>query len=253
MNTRRTIDLNVDLGEGGSQDVALIAQASSANIACGGHAGDESTMRRAIAAAMKAGVAIGAHPGYEDREHFGRVAHDLPLTEVTAAVRRQVEQLAGLVRDAGGALHHVKPHGALYLQANRNTRLAEAVIDAVLPVLPEGLIYAPTGGALAMAAEKAGLRLVAEGFADRRYAETGELLPRSEPGAVIEDLVSAVAQATEIAIRQEVICASGLRIPLRAATLCVHGDGRHAVDTLRAVRKALESAGCAIARPDLAR
>jgi UPF0271 protein len=249
MNTRRTIDLNVDLGEGGAHDAALIALASSANIACGGHAGDESTMRRAIAAAMEAGVAIGAHPGYEDREHFGRKALDLPIAEVTAAVRHQVEALAGLVREAGGTLHHVKPHGALYLQANRDPRLAEAVIEAVRRVLPDGLIYAPPGGAMAIATEKAGLRLVAEGFADRRYAETGDLLPRSEPGAVIEDLVSAVAQASGIALRQEATCASGLRIPLRAATLCVHGDGRHAVDTLRAVRKALESAGCAIARP----
>ena len=242
----RHIDLNADLGEGGSQDAALIALASSANIACGGHAGDETTMLHAIEAALAAGVAIGAHPGYEDPEHFGRRPLDLGPAAVADLVSRQIERLAALAARAGAEIHHVKPHGALYTQADGRPDLAAAVCAGVKKILPACGFYAPPGGALAAAGKAAGLSVRAEGFADRRYQENGILVPRGEPGAVIEDLESAVAQAIEIACKQQVRTVADTLFHLPAGTLCVHGDGIHALSLLRAVRLALESAGFTI-------
>ena len=244
-----SIDLNVDLGEGGQADAALIALASSANIACGGHAGDDLTMRAAIQAALAAGVAVGAHPGYEDREHFGRRALDLPSAEVTEMIARQLLRLQDVAAAFGAEIHHVKPHGALYLQAHRDAALAEAVVWGVRRLLPGCAFYVPPGGELAKAGEKGGLRVIPEGFVDRRYGDNGDLLARSRPEAIIEDLSTAIAQATEIALQQRVVSVSGNFSPLPAATLCVHGDGAHAAATLRAVRAALEAAGIEVRGP----
>jgi 5-oxoprolinase (ATP-hydrolysing) subunit A len=230
----RFIDLNADLGEGGPEDEALLGLVSSANIACGGHAGDEETMRRSIRRAKAAGVAIGAHPGYEDPEHFGRRAMTLPLEKITDLVRRQVEKLATLCAEEGATLHHVKPHGALYNQAGRDAALADAVVDGIRSVSPELVLYAQPGSALAMAGEKAGLVVLAEGFADRRYRDDGSLMPRGEPGAVIKEVSDAVAQAMEI-------ISSG-----RMETLCVHGDGTTAAAILTALRGRLGEAGLTV-------
>lgn len=225
------IDLNADLGEGGSEDEWLLALVSSCNIACGGHAGSDEIMRRTLAHAVAAGVALGAHPGYEDRENFGRRELDLPPRAITGLVVRQVGKLAAFAHELGASLHHVKPHGALYNQANRDKTLADAVIAGVLEVSPELRLYAPPDGALAAAARAAGLVVRAEGFADRRYQNDGTLQPRSQPGAVIASPEEAVAQALALAN-------SG-----RFETLCVHGDGPHAASLLRAIRSALETAG----------
>lgn len=230
----RFIDLNADLGEGGAEDIALLGLVSSANIACGGHAGDERTMRQTIERAMAAGVVLGAHPGYEDREHFGRRALVLPLAQVTDLVRRQIEKLAALAGEAGGRLHHVKPHGALYNQADRDPLLAAAVVKGITEVSSELMLYAPPAGQLAAAGRAAGLALCAEGFADRRYLENGSLMPRAEPGAVISNVDDAVAQAMAIVSNGEV------------DSLCVHGDGATAVMILRALRAALEADGLTI-------
>lgn len=242
----RHIDLNADLGEGGSQDAALIALASSANIACGGHAGDETTMRHSIEASLAAGVAIGAHPGYEDPEYFGRRPLDLGPAAVADLVSRQIERLAVLAARAGAEIHHVKPHGALYTQADVSPDLAAAVTTGVCRVLPGCGFYAPPGGALAAAGRAAGLSVHGEGFIDRRYQENGVLVPRGEPGAVIEDLESSVAQAMELACKQQVRTVGNTLLHLPAETLCVHGDGTQAVALLRYVRMALESAGFTI-------
>ncbi len=220
----RSIDLNVDLGEGGSEDTTLLTLVTSCNIACGGHAGSNEIMRSSIDLALASGVAIGAHPGYEDRENFGRREINLPLDAVTDLVARQVGKLAGF---AGGQLHHVKPHGALYNQADRNSELAAAVVAGVKKISPHLILYAPPAGKLAAASRAAGLTVMAEGFADRRYRADGSLVPRSEPGAVITDIGEAVEQALEHA-------RSGL-----IETICVHGDGAHAVEMLRAIREAL--------------
>ena len=232
----RFIDLNADLGEGGTQDAALLELVSSANIACGGHAGDEETMRRSIEKALACGVAIGAHPGYEDREHFGRLAMVLSLEKVTDLVQRQVEALATLAENAGARLHHVKPHGALYNQASRDALLAAAVVAGITRVSPDLILYALPPSALAEAGRAAGLAVYAEGFADRRYRFDGSLMPRGEPGAVIKDVDAAVVQAMEIVSHGKV------------ETLCVHGDGVTAVAILRAVRARLGEAGLAVRR-----
>jgi UPF0271 protein len=227
----RMIDLNADLGEGGTEDELLLGLVSSCNIACGGHAGSDDTMRRTLAHALAAGVALGAHPGYEDRENFGRRELELPPQAITELVVRQVEKLAALAHEMGADLHHVKPHGALYNQANREKPLADAVIAGVLEVSPKLRLYAPPDGALAAAARAAGMTVRAEGFADRRYQDDGSLQPRSQPGAVIESPEEAVAQALALAN-------SG-----RFETLCAHGDGGHAATLLLAIRSALENAG----------
>lgn len=230
----RFIDLNADLGEGGGEDEALLGLVSSANIACGGHAGDELTMQRTIESALAAGVALGAHPGYEDREHFGRRALVLPLEQVTDLVRRQVGKLAALAGRAGARLNHVKPHGALYNQADRDALLAAAVVKGITDVSSDLMLYAPPAGQLAAAGRAAGLALCAEGFADRRYLENGALMPRAEPGAVIANVDDAVAQAMAIVANGEV------------DSLCVHGDGPTAVTILQALRTALEADGLTI-------
>lgn len=235
------MDLNADIGEGGPQDAALIALVSSANIACGGHAGDESSMRSAIEACLAAGVAIGAHPGYEDPDHFGRRELDLAPETVAALVARQVTRMAEMTK-----LHHVKPHGALYHQADRDPALATAVAEAVARIVPGCGFYAPPGGALAIAGKEAGLRVRAEGFIDRRYAANGDLVSRSMPGAVIEDDAAAVSQALEIALNHRVLTAGDTWFPMPAETLCVHGDSPRALEILSAVRQALVAAGFAI-------
>jgi UPF0271 protein len=224
MTGMKTIQLNADLGEGGAEDAALLEWVDAANIACGGHAGNEDIMRRTVELARAAGVAIGAHPGYEDREHFGRKEMHLPLRDVTELVARQVGRLAAI---AGGRLHHVKPHGALYHQADRDPMLAAAVVAGIRKISPDSLLYGPPEGALAAAARSAGLSFRAEGFADRRYRADGSLVPRSEPDAVISEVEEAVAQALALA-------GSG-----RFETMCVHGDGQQAVAMLRAIRYAL--------------
>lgn len=242
----RTIDLNVDLGEGGSHDAELIAWAGSANIACGGHAGDEDTMRAAISACLSAGVSIGAHPGYEDREHFGRRPLQLTAAEVTELVRGQIRRLAGIAASMGAEIEHVKPHGALYHQADADPQIAAAVADAVRSELPGCRFYVPPGGTLERAGKNAGLTVIEEGFVDRRYRLDGKLVPRGETGAVIHDPETAVAQALEIALHKQVETVGNERISLPARTLCVHGDGPDAVVLLKAVRQALEAAGFTI-------
>lgn len=238
----RTIDLNADLGEGGLQDATLIRLASSANIACGGHAGDERTMRAAITAALASGASIGAHPGYEDRENFGRCPMELTPVAVADLVSRQIERLARIAEECGAEIQHVKPHGALHNQADRTPAVAAAVIEGVKRVLPGCTFFAPPGGALFAAGEAAGLTIRAEGFVDRRYHQEGHLVPRSELGSMIEDAHEAVSQALLIAAEQRVKTVAGTWFPLPARTLCVHGDSPQAVELLTAVRRALEAA-----------
>ncbi len=230
----RLIDLNADLGEGGSEDEALLCLISSANIACGGHAGDEETMRRSIRWAMTARVAVGAHPGYEDPEHFGRRAMTLPLEKISALVRRQVGKLAALCAEEGAILHHVKPHGALYNQASRDAALAAAVVEGICHISPDLILYAQPKSALETAGKIAGLTIYAEGFADRRYRDDGTLMPRGEPGAVIKNVDEAVAQAVNILASS------------RMDTLCVHGDGTTAAAILTALHGRLREAGLTV-------
>jgi len=244
----RTVDLNADLGEGSPGEEALFAAATSVNIACGGHAGDESDMRAALRAARAHGVAAGAHPGYEDRENFGRRELELPTGAVTALVASQVQTLARLAAEEGVVLRHVKPHGALYNQAARDDVLAGAVLAGIRLGAPDAGVFAPAGSALALAAERAGVTVWREAFADRGYLADGRLAPRGGPGATL-DAAGALAQALEIVSSGRVRSVSGEWIQVGADTLCVHGDGREAAELLRKLRAALEARGVEVRAP----
>jgi UPF0271 protein len=241
----QTIDLNVDLGEGGAHDEELMALASSANIACGGHAGDEESIRRAVEFALRARVAIGAHPGYEDPENFGRKPMTLSGEEIRRLILRQLERFLHIHPQ----LHHVKPHGALYNQANGDEAMAQALVAAIAEIQPHTILYCPPRGALAKAAAAIKLATCAEGFIDRRYLDDGNLCPRSDPRAVIELANKAALQALKIANQQVVTTLSGITIPMEARTLCVHGTSPHAVELLRLSRSAIQRAGIEIAAP----
>lgn len=212
------IDLNVDLGEGGAHDAELIRLATSVNIACGGHAGDLETMRHTVELAQ--GKSIGAHPGYEDRENFGRLPLDLSPEEITESVARQIRALAALT-----PLHHVKPHGALYNQAQTDPVIAQAIIEGVLRVLPQTIVYTLPHGELSKAAHAADQLVHGEGFIDRGYQPNGQLIPRDQIDALITDPAQALAQTKCLAAREDI------------QTLCVHGDSKGALEILRMARE----------------
>lgn len=237
------VDLNADLGEGAPDDDALLALVTSANIACGWHAGDAQLMQATVRAALARGVAIGAHPSYPDRDNFGRSEMQRSPDDVRADVVYQVGALAALVRAAGGRLHHVKPHGALYNQAAREPALADAIACAVRAVDPGLALYGLAGSELLRAAERAGLRAVAEVFADRGYQADGSLVPRSQPGALIHDTGEAVARTLRMVREGVVQAVSGETVPLQAQTVCLHGDGPHALAFALALHSALREAG----------
>lgn len=242
------IDLNCDLGEGGAHDAELMPLISSANIACGGHAGDDATMRATIQLALQHGVAIGAHPGYEDREHMGRRPMNLSPSAVCDLVSHQLRRFAQIADELGATIHHVKTHGALYNQADADPHIASAIANAIRDMLPQAIVYAPPNGCMMAAAKSAGLQFRAEGFIDRRYRADGSLVPRGQPGAVIDDPAAASAQAMEMLLERKVTCVDGSSIPIEIYTLCVHGDSDSALEILRSTRLALESAGLQVCR-----
>jgi len=238
-----SIDFNCDLGEGAGHDAELMPLITSANIACGGHAGDAGTMRAAVELAALHGVAIGAHPGFEDRGNFGRIELELPEGEVFALVTRQVRALAECARARGQRLAHVKPHGGLYNLAARDGRVAREVARAVWE-MDSGLILVGLAGSQLPAAGCAcGLSVAHEAFADRAYAPDGSLVPRTRAGAMIGDAAAAAAQGLWLARAQRVRAADGTGVAVRADTLCLHGDGPEAVAFGRRLRADLESAG----------
>lgn len=247
---RASIDLNADVGEGVATDAELVPLVSSVNIACGGHAGDEATMRATIRLAQAHGAAIGAHPGFADRENFGRNEITMRQGEAAELVIGQVMRLQKVAADLGARVGHMKLHGALYNLAARDPRLAAEVAAAVAlhrdrsagpPVL-----FALAGSVLVSEAKRVGLTVMGEGFADRTYRGDGSLQPRSEPGALIEDPDKAAAQALLMALGQPVGACDGSKITIDAGTLCVHGDSPAAVRSARAIRECLESAGIAV-------
>jgi 5-oxoprolinase (ATP-hydrolysing) subunit A len=229
-----TIDLNIDIGEGGTCDEALLALATSANIACGGHAGGGRVLHEALARARNAGVAIGAHPGYQDRANFGRVETREDAGVIGMEVRRQLMDFC----DAFGAPpHHVKPHGALYHRMDRDSEVARIFCRVIRDVAPGAWVYAFAGGGFSKAAAALGLRVCGEGFIDRGYGADGCLIPRGQAGAALESPEEAAAQAVRLA-------GEG-----KARTLCVHGDEPRAVEVLTNARAALVAAGWCIGAP----
>lgn len=239
------IDLNADLGEG-YDDEAILPFLSSCNVACGGHAGDPATMAATLGAAKRLGVACGAHPGYPDRESFGRRELPMTLAEISESVAEQISALASAARKAGAALGHVKPHGALYHVCNRRRDTARALAETVARRHPRFVLVGMAGSILLEEGERACLRTAAEAFADRLYLEDGTLAPRGTAGAVHASPDRAAAQALEIVRDKEVTAASGVRIPVEARTICLHGDSPGAVEIAKAVRSGLDAAGVEI-------
>jgi UPF0271 protein len=247
----RTIDLNCDMGESFGawtmgQDDAVLAHVSSANIACGFHAGDPATMRRTVAAAVARGVAIGAHPSLPDLAGFGRREMRVTPDETYGMTLYQIGALAAIARAAGSKLHHVKPHGALYNMAARDRALADAIARAVHDFDDALILVGLADSELPRAGEAAGLAVAHEAFADRRYEADGSLMARGKAGAVIDDVGAAVIQAVSIATRGEVEGPNGTQ-RVRADTICVHGDRADAATFAQRLRAALEQAGIAIA------
>ncbi|HET7453399.1 MAG TPA: 5-oxoprolinase subunit PxpA [Thermoanaerobaculia bacterium] len=238
----REIDLNADLGEG-FDDAAILPYLSSCSIACGAHAGDAATMRSTLVAAHRRGVACGAHPGYPDRAGFGRRELPMTLSEIAESVLEQIGMLSRVAREEGVPVGHVKPHGALYHVCHRRRDAARAVAEAVAHRHPRLAVIGMPGSILLDEAERAGLRTVAEGFADRLYLEDGTLAPRGSAGAVHGSPARAAEQALTIARDETVVAATGAELALPARTICIHGDSPGAVEIARAVREKLASAG----------
>lgn len=237
------MDLNADLGEGFGiwrlgDDVGLLDIVTSANVACGFHAGDASTMRRVCTVAAERGVAVGAQVGYRDLPGFGRRRIDYAVDELRDEIRYQVGALS-----AFGTVRYVKPHGALYNTAVVDEGQASAVVTAVLEADPELPLLCQPGSAMARLGEQAGLRVVAEGFADRAYLPDGRLVPRSQPGAVLHDPDTVVERAVRMAADGEVVAIDGSVVSHRVESLCVHGDTPGAAELARRVRRALAEAG----------
>jgi 5-oxoprolinase (ATP-hydrolysing) subunit A len=251
MNNR--IDLNCDMGESFGHwamgnDEALLACITSANIACGFHAGDPGTMRRTVQLALARGVAVGAHPGLPDMVGFGRREMAITPEEAYNLTVYQTGALMAFVRAEGGTMQHVKPHGALYTMAAQRPQLAEAIAIAVHDVDHELILVGLAGSQLILAAERAGIRAAGEAFADRRYQADGSLVPRSRPNAVITDPAEAVAQVLEIVGNGRVISVEGRHVPISAETICIHGDTPGAPEFARQVRARLEAEGVEIRR-----
>ena len=240
------IDLNADLGEGAGSDEELLKLVSSANIACGWHAGDASTMRQCVRWAIDNQVAIGAHPSFPDRANFGRSTMHLPPEEIVAGVLYQVGALAAIVKAEGGTLAHVKAHGALYNQAVKEPELAAALVDAVRRFDPSLRFFGLAGSGMITAAERAGLKPVEEVFADRGYMPDGSLVPRSQPGALIVDEEQSLAQTLSLVRDHQVTAIDGSVVAVNAQSVCLHGDGAHALAFARRIRSTLEREGIAV-------
>lgn len=242
------IDLNCDMGElpemlaDGRQET-LMNFVTSANVACGGHAGDEAMMRVTIEHALRHGVAVGAHPGYEDRENFGRVALNLPPKEIRDSVYRQVTALAAIAEKCGARVGHVKAHGALYNQAAQDAQIARAIAEGVRQWRQDVVLVGLAGSLMLGEFRAAGFRVAAEAFADRRYEKDGSLRARKFRDALLDRPEQAAEQAVRIAQGQGVFTREGMPVLVEAQTICIHGDTPGAERIAQAVRQALESAG----------
>jgi UPF0271 protein len=244
----KRVDLNCDMGElpemlaDGSQE-ALMKFVTSANVACGGHAGDEEMMRTTIEQALRHGVAVGAHPGYEDRENFGRAALNLSAEEIRDSVYRQLVALADVAEKCGAAVVHVKPHGALYNQASQDAGIARGIADGVRRWRQDVVMVGLAGSVMLEEFRAAGFRVAPEAFADRRYEKDGSLRARKFRDALLDTPEKAAEQAVRIAEGRGVATREGAVVAVEAQTICIHGDTPGAERIAEAVWKALEGAG----------
>jgi UPF0271 protein len=243
------VDLNSDLGEGAGHDEEVLDLVSSANIACGFHAGDPASILTSIQSALTRGVAVGAHPSFPDRENFGRSEMTLPPAEVYSVVAYQIGAFQALVRAAGGRMNHVKPHGALYNMAARDRGLADVIANAIFALDPKLILFAPAASQLDVAATELGLETASEVFADRNYLPNGSLVPRSDPNAFVHDPVEAADRIIRILAERQVRAVDGTDIDVFGTTVCVHGDNPQAVAFVRRLRERLDLEDVLIAAP----
>ena len=243
------VDLNSDLGEGAGHDNEILDLVSSANIACGFHAGDPASIFATIQAALERGVAIGAHPSFPDRENFGRTEMAMPPAEVYASVAYQVGAFDALAFAAGGRMNHVKAHGALYNMAARDRALANVIAKAVFSLFPRRILFVPPESELDHAATELGLQTASEVFADRNYLADGSLVPRTRPDAFVHDPIEAAERIIRILVEGKVRAVDGTDVAVSATTVCVHGDNPQAVAFVRKLRERLEQEEVLIAAP----
>jgi UPF0271 protein len=243
-----TIDINCDMGEGGGgggggaidNDAGLMRYISSANIACGFHAGDESIMQQTVELALRHNVAIGAHPSFYDKENFGRTEMQLSPNDIYDIVLLQLRALDKVVREKNARLHHVKPHGALYNMSAKSQEIAAAIACAVKDFDPRLILFGLCNSYSIVEAGAFNLKSAAEAFADRTYQDNGMLTPRSQDGALISDSKKVVEQVLQIIKQKSVNSISGKKISMEAKTICIHGDGAHAAQFARAINGSLK-------------
>jgi UPF0271 protein len=243
------IDLNSDLGEGAGHDNEILDLVSSANIACGFHAGDASSIFATIQAARERNVSLGAHPSFPDRENFGRTEMDLPPAEIYSVVAYQIGAFHGVAQAADGRMNHVKAHGALYNMAARDRALADVIANAVFALDPQLILFAPAGSQLDFAATELGLTTASEVFADRNYLADGSLVPRTDSRAFVHDPIEAAERIIRMLMEGKVQAVDGTDVDISVQTICVHGDNPQAVEFVRKLRERLEREDIMIAAP----
>lgn len=243
---KKTIDINCDMGEGVGNDEAIMPYITSANIACGYHAGDENTMKQTVRLCKQYNVAVGAHPSYPDKTNFGRTDMLLHPGEIYEMIVKQINQLEKFAEENDVPVHHVKPHGALYNMAARDKALAPFVALAILDTNAKYVLYGLSGSYLVKEGKNLGVKTANEVFADRTYKDDGSLTSRAKPGALIEDTGKAVAQVLQMVKEGTVTSITGKKIPIIAETVCIHGDGEHAVEFAKAIHGALVNEGVEI-------
>ncbi|WP_033543176.1 LamB/YcsF family protein [Planococcus sp. CAU13] len=242
------VDLNCDMGESYGvytlgRDEEILDYVTSANIACGFHAGDPATMRKTVRLALEKDVAIGAHPGFQDLHGFGRRDFQLSAQEIYDLVVYQIGALSGFITAEGGLMQHVKAHGALYNMAAKDPVYAEAVAEAVYDVNPALILFGLAGSELITAGNKIGLRTASEVFADRTYHADGSLTPRSEPGALVTDANEAIVRVVRMVQEGKIQTMQGSDAELKADTICIHGDGVNALTFAQKISQSLQEAG----------
>lgn len=243
------LDLNSDLGEGAAHDNEILDLVSSANIACGFHAADPASIFATIQAALERGVSLGAHPSFPDRENFGRSEMAMPPAEVYSNVAYQIGAFHALARAAGGRMHHVKAHGALYNMAARDRALADVIANAVFALDPQLILFVLAGSQLDFAATELGLTTASEVFADRNYLADGSLVPRTDSQAFVHDPIEAAERIIRMLVEGKVQALDGTDVEISVQTICVHGDNPQAVEFVRKLRERLEGEDIMIAAP----
>lgn len=234
-----SVDINCDMGEGIGNDELIMPFISSASIACGYHAGDSKTMKETIELCMEYNIAIGAHPSFPDRANFGRTEMDLSYAAIYGLVTDQLIAISKIAKNANAILHHVKPHGALYNMSAKNIILASTIARAVRDFNPALILYGLAGSFSISEAKKYGLKTYSEAFADRTYQDDGSLTSRKQPGSLIESSMQVTAQVLQMIKQKTVTAVSGHTVPVVAETICIHGDGKHAIDFAKAIHQTL--------------